>query len=546
MRSFARKPNASQQTSSAKTTLPGRTHLGQSHEVNTIGSQVMQPPHNTYPDTLEYRLDTPTNERFAFDFSRIAVHSSGVNGTLLDAAARVHHKPGPSTNASDVRIHTDEPAAASAEALDADAYTKGRDIFFGSGRYRPAAPAGRHLLMHELAHVDQQQNPGQTASSDALEREANQVATDAIAGRDARIRLSAPPARAQCQTTNWKTGDVFVDPTAATQIKTQGGLFSGNDQAHVTVSTRGKLAYDPGYTAPEDPFRWSRLKDIVDIGHLKISAISDQKQFKVQEALGGPPADRSIAEIGLLVGDPSVVGITLSIGRQSPDPGYDQIYYDKDQGVGALAHELFGHEWLALMGAPSVHPPAGSAAEKTIGTLLPAHLITDPFGNVFSGTVRDYIAKYIESLGAKATVTTTVGQRTVPKSPTQQVGADALIKAFSDLNARAPGGLTINSYSAPMAQAWRIICRNYDLMQKNSEAIQAGNTNLTYTKEVILGLCFVLFQSWNTDQQSGFRVLLADFNGNRAGFITNELSTKLEALVGAAPSPFNPGGIPVP
>jgi hypothetical protein len=261
----------------------------------------------------------------------------------------------------------------------------------------------------------------------------------------------------------------------------------------------------------------------------------------VRDAPGAAPVDRSIAEIRMMVGDLSVMGITLKAGVQSPDPVYDQIFYDKDQGIGALTHELFGHEWLALKGVPSVHPPAGSAAEKTMGTLLPTHGITDPFGNVYSGTVRDYIGKHVESLGSSAGVTTTAGQKlTVPKSPTQQVGAGALTKAFSDLNAGAASGLTATTYSGSVAQAWRIICNNYDQMPKNAEAAQAGNTNLMMTKEVLLSQCFMLFNSWTAGQKSGFRILLADFNGSRAGFSTNELSTKLEALVGAAPSPFTP------
>jgi hypothetical protein len=480
----------------------------------------------------------------------LATQSSGAGGEPLPHETREVMEARFGADFSDVRVHTDQTAAESAAALDASAYTTGRDIYFAPGAYAPAT------LAHELTHVIQQ--GGATSSSSreeaSLEREADLASTAVMLGRRAEITGAhvAPPIQRQpapgvTQTTNWKAGDVFADPTAATQIKLQGGLFSGNDQAHVNVSALGKLAYDPGYTVPEDPFRWSRLKDIVDSSHLKISAVSDQKTFKVQEAPGGPPVDRSIADIRSMMGDIGVMGITLRVGGQSPDPSYDHIYYDKDQGIGALTHELFGHEWLALKGAPSVHPPAGSVEEQTKGTLSSANAITDPFGNVFSGTVRAYIAKYIESLGTTAIVKTTGGQqRAVPKSPTQQVGVDALTKAFSDLNAQAPSGLTKNTYSAPLARAWRLICNNYDLMQGNLEAMRAGNTNLLYTKEVLLGLCFVLFGSWAADQQSGFRILLADFNGNRAGWTTNELSTKLEGMVGAAPSPFNPAGGPVP
>jgi hypothetical protein len=55
-----------------------------------------------------------------------------------------------------VRIHDDMQAGHSAEAVQAQAYTVGRDIVFAPGRYVPGSPAGRGLLAHELSHVIQQ------------------------------------------------------------------------------------------------------------------------------------------------------------------------------------------------------------------------------------------------------------------------------------------------------------------------------------------------------------------------------------------------------
>jgi hypothetical protein len=57
---------------------------------------------------------------------------------------------------ADVRIHADDHAAALSRAVSARAFTVGRDIFFGSGEYRPETADGRALLTHELAHVVQQ------------------------------------------------------------------------------------------------------------------------------------------------------------------------------------------------------------------------------------------------------------------------------------------------------------------------------------------------------------------------------------------------------
>jgi hypothetical protein len=57
---------------------------------------------------------------------------------------------------SQVRIHTDARSAESARAVNARAYTVGREVVFDSGRYAPGTRDGRRLLAHELTHVMQQ------------------------------------------------------------------------------------------------------------------------------------------------------------------------------------------------------------------------------------------------------------------------------------------------------------------------------------------------------------------------------------------------------
>ncbi|WP_020588527.1 DUF4157 domain-containing protein [Desulfobacter curvatus] len=57
---------------------------------------------------------------------------------------------------SKVRLHTDSPAAKSARALGARAYTVGNNIVFGTNQYMPGTTLGRRLLAHELTHVLQQ------------------------------------------------------------------------------------------------------------------------------------------------------------------------------------------------------------------------------------------------------------------------------------------------------------------------------------------------------------------------------------------------------
>jgi hypothetical protein len=74
----------------------------------------------------------------------------------LDAATRAEFELRYGTDLSAVRVHRDARAAASAAAINAEAYTVGGDVVFGAGRYRPDTPSGRRLLAHELAHVVQE------------------------------------------------------------------------------------------------------------------------------------------------------------------------------------------------------------------------------------------------------------------------------------------------------------------------------------------------------------------------------------------------------
>jgi hypothetical protein len=56
---------------------------------------------------------------------------------------------------SDVRIHADQQAAQAAADLEAQAFTRGQDVYFGEGYFDPQSTRGRWLLAHELTHTVQ-------------------------------------------------------------------------------------------------------------------------------------------------------------------------------------------------------------------------------------------------------------------------------------------------------------------------------------------------------------------------------------------------------
>jgi hypothetical protein len=103
-------------------------------------------------------------------------------GAPLTAEARAAMEARFDEDFSTVRIHADPRAADSARAVNARAYTVGRDVVFGSGQYAPGTTAGQHLLAHELTHVVQQnfgeartQRVSPTESSHVQEQEAVSV-----------------------------------------------------------------------------------------------------------------------------------------------------------------------------------------------------------------------------------------------------------------------------------------------------------------------------------------------------------------------------------
>ena len=77
-------------------------------------------------------------------------------GKPLQPATRALLEPRFGRRLDRVRIHDGARAADLADRLGALAFTRGRDIYFGAGRYDPGSRFGLHLLAHEVTHTLQQ------------------------------------------------------------------------------------------------------------------------------------------------------------------------------------------------------------------------------------------------------------------------------------------------------------------------------------------------------------------------------------------------------
>jgi hypothetical protein len=98
-------------------------------------------------DSLSRRLGDGTSSALRPD----AASSSG--GAALDASLLGY-------DFSRVRVHADRGSAELAEALGAEAFTVGRDVYLGGGALQRGSAKTDRLIGHELAHVAQQSRLG--------------------------------------------------------------------------------------------------------------------------------------------------------------------------------------------------------------------------------------------------------------------------------------------------------------------------------------------------------------------------------------------------
>ncbi|MDB4582357.1 DUF4157 domain-containing protein [Draconibacterium sp.] len=82
------------------------------------------------------------------------IQSTG-HGAPLPDSTRAFMENRFGTDFSGVRVHIDSNSTQLNRQLNSQAFTKGSDIYFNSGKYNPESSSGKHLLAHELTHVVQ-------------------------------------------------------------------------------------------------------------------------------------------------------------------------------------------------------------------------------------------------------------------------------------------------------------------------------------------------------------------------------------------------------
>lgn len=180
-------------------------------------------------------------------------------GTPLDASTRENMEARFGHAFGRVRVHTDDEAARSAEAIQAYAYTFGSHIVMSAGRFQPHTPSGSRLLAHELTHVVQQASASPpllptsiSDPGDASELDAANVAQAAAIG-PARAEAVTPAVRPVIQRTIGDGHDL-TSPRFSHLVDLE-AAYDGETVIETGATGRGVQAlqqalYDLGFPLP--------------------------------------------------------------------------------------------------------------------------------------------------------------------------------------------------------------------------------------------------------------------------------------------------------
>lgn len=234
-------------------------------EADRVAEQVMRMP---IGGTAEKREEMPvmhkesSGAQASRDAPPIVQQALNNGGHPLDVGIQETMATRFGQNFSDVRVHTDEQAAESAQAIQARAYTVGNDLVFGEGHYQPGTGEGQRLLAHELTHVMQQGATNhQTSSYGRVQRfEAPEHIDIGNAGEPIQIKL-ANGLELTYSEVSALIGDFYettemldkADPTEVKRIlqlvkqqRQPGGKVESRDvEFQQATQAREKTVYDP-------------------------------------------------------------------------------------------------------------------------------------------------------------------------------------------------------------------------------------------------------------------------------------------------------------
>ena len=183
---------------------------------------------------------------------------------------------------SGVRIHNDQESYELNKHINAQAFTRGNDVFFNAGKYDPSSEEGKRLLAHELTHVIQQEGDRIT-----IRVQLHAVAATPRARKTKDDIFGLGPATGM-SLTDFKTytgqqADWFVEPTLTTPDR--------NDLWKLLLKT----GPDSPVLSGAGDLTVTELRGVTDAQWTDLSAYcrgTDSSEHTVRIVPSGPLADR--------------------------------------------------------------------------------------------------------------------------------------------------------------------------------------------------------------------------------------------------------------
>ena len=256
---------------------------------------------------------------------------------------------------SQVRIHTDARAARSAHEVNAQAFTFGKDIVFGTGQFAPATREGRRLIAHELTHVAQQ-------GEGTLRRKLNV--------ENAKDNIDNPGGKGLVQTKAQTIENYLQTLCSGGSVKVDKGsgkvsLAAGYCPVPMAVGEMGPPAPAPSDKSKE-PTGCNCLCDMIGSSNNYKIVVDDSSWPHTSGLVVTAPSPNS----------PKLWGAATVSGKKT--------YIDPWL---VLGHELCGHAWLDEMGLPDSNANRGEGGhQEAVGR---ENLIRDEHGIENRGGFKD-------------------------------------------------------------------------------------------------------------------------------------------------------------
>ncbi|QAA81833.1 DUF4157 domain-containing protein [Aequorivita sp. H23M31] len=116
-----------------------------------------------------------------------SLNASKGGGSPLPSDTRNFMEHAFSVDFSQVRVHTNNQASELSKEINAKAFTTGNNIYFNDAQYNPQTVEGKHLLIHELTHVVQQ-NPELTSTK--IQKKSSNIIQRVITGSGIKLGCS--------------------------------------------------------------------------------------------------------------------------------------------------------------------------------------------------------------------------------------------------------------------------------------------------------------------------------------------------------------------